>query len=52
MKKVSEMSAIELRRAILTEGPNPWQIVRLDETGELVGELPEVISECPESVPN
>jgi hypothetical protein len=51
MKTVNEMSAADLRVALVTEGPNPWLNVRVFQ-GELVGDLPGVLSEGPEVVPD
>jgi len=52
MKSPNDMSAVELRIAIVTEGPNPWLNVRRDRKGRLVGDVPIGLSECPDIVPN
>ena len=51
MKSIREMSNLELRRAIVSERPCPWSNVRM-ERGRLVGDIPGIMSELPDEVPN
>lgn len=46
------MTDMELRIAIAQEGPGALVNLRVDDDGRLLGEVPDMLAELPEIVPN